>query len=68
MTNIQSDTRYKERLVVLVPIETKREIAAAAANSAKDDHQISNLVRRAVDELIARERLLDSAPSTGKAA
>lgn len=58
MSNIQSDTRYKERLVVLVPIDFKRDIATAAANSSRDDFQISNLVRRAVDELIARERLL----------
>ena len=68
MKEVQSDSRYKERLVVLVPIEFKREIAAAAANSARDDHQISNLVRRAVEELIARENLLESAAKNGKAA
>lgn len=67
MSDIQSDARYKERLVVLVPADFKREIATAAANSARDDHQISNLVRRAIDELIARERLLESA-NEGKAA
>lgn len=58
MSKVQSDNRFKERLVVLVPADTKREIAVAAANSARDEFQVSNLVRRAIGELIERERLL----------
>ena len=54
--------------MVLVPIEFKRRIAAAAASSSKDDYQISTLVRRAVDELIDREQLDASEAKSGKAA
>ena len=53
---------------MLVPIDFKQRIASAAAISAKDDYQISSLVRRAVDELIEREQLDASDTKSGKAA
>lgn len=63
MRDIQSDNRYRERLVVLVPYEFKERIVTAAANSLTDEGKVSNLVRRAVDRLIEEERLLESEPA-----
>lgn len=58
------DTRLNERLVVLVTADLKHDIAAAAANSERDEFQMSNMVRRAVEELMERERLVPNSSNT----
>ena len=59
MNKTTVDTRLRERMVVLVTAEEKERISIAAANSGRDEHRMSNLVRRAVSELIERESLID---------
>jgi len=68
MEDTKIDNRYKERLVVLVTSLEKERIAAATAVSARDEMKISNLVRRAIDELIERENLIPETTSDERGA